>query len=104
MRGGKSVLDWVQLLYYKYHKLNPHRGGSCIDSSEWINSKKATTNPINKKGNKYFQYTITVALNHDKITGKPKRITKIKLFISIYNWEEINYTLKKYDEDHIILQ
>ena len=91
-------------MYYKYHKINPHRGESYIDSSDWIKRKKATINTINKKGNKYFQYTITLALNHDKITGKPKRITKFKLFISIYNWEGINYTSKKYDEDHITLQ
>ena len=59
---------------------------------------------MNKKGNKYFQYTITLALNHVKITEKPTRITKFKLFISIYHWEGINYTSKKYDEDHIMLQ
>ena len=26
------IFDYVQLLYYKYHKINPNRGGSYIDS------------------------------------------------------------------------
>ena len=30
-------------------------------------TKKATINSINKKDNKFFQYSVTVALNHDEI-------------------------------------
>ena len=44
-----AVFDYVQLLYYKCHKINPDRGGSYIDSSDWIKNKKATVNPANKK-------------------------------------------------------
>ena len=40
------------------------RGGSYIDS-DWIKNKKATINPINKKGNKCFQYGVTVVLNYE---------------------------------------
>ena len=36
--------------------------------------------PINKKYNKCFQYTVTVALNHEEIGKSPGRITKIKPF------------------------
>ena len=38
--------------------------GSYIDSPDWIKNKNATINPINKKDDKCFQYTVTVALNH----------------------------------------
>ena len=39
----------------------------------WLDNKKAkvTTNAINKKYNKCFQYAVTVALNHKKV-GKQK--------------------------------
>ena len=64
MKGSKFVFDYVQLLYDKCDKINPNRGGSYIDSSDWIKNKKATINPINKKYNKCFQYAGSVGLNH----------------------------------------
>ena len=65
MKGSEFGFDYVHLLYYKCYKINANRGGSYIDSPDWIKSKKATTNPINKKDNKCFQYAVTVALNHE---------------------------------------
>ena len=87
IKGSEFVFNYVQFLYYKCHKINPNRGGSCIDSPDWINNKKATINPINKKDNKSFQYAVTVALNYDKIKKDPQKITKIKTFIYKYKWE-----------------
>ena len=49
MKGSEFVFDYVPLLYYKYHKINPNRGGSYIDSPDWIKSKKTAINLINKK-------------------------------------------------------
>ena len=49
MRGSEFAFDYVQLLYYKCHKINLNRGGSYIDSPDWIKNKKTTVNPINKK-------------------------------------------------------
>ena len=49
MRGSDFIFDCTHLLYCKCHKINFKRGGSYIDSPDWIKSKKATTNPINKK-------------------------------------------------------
>ena len=82
MKGSEFVYDYAQLFYYKRHKINPNRGGSYIDSLDWIKNKKATINPINKKYNKCFQYTVTVALNYEEIKEDPQRITKIKPFIN----------------------
>ena len=43
MRGSDFIFDSVQLLYYKYHNINFKRGGSYINSPDWI--KKVTINP-----------------------------------------------------------
>ena len=56
IKGSKFVFSDVDLLYYKCHKINLHRGGSYIDSPDWLKNKKATINPINKRDNKCFQY------------------------------------------------
>ena len=77
--------------------MNFKRGGSYIDSSDWIKIRKTTNNPINKNGNKCFQYAITVALNHEEIEKNPERIAKIKPFVDNYNWEGINYPSEKVD-------
>ena len=39
IKGSEFVLDYVQLLYYKCHKINPNRGGSYLDSPNWIKTK-----------------------------------------------------------------
>ena len=54
MKGSEFVFDYVQLLNYKCHKINPNCSGSYIDSPDWIKNKKAIINPINKK-DKCFQ-------------------------------------------------
>ena len=97
MKGSEFVFDYVQLLYYKCHKINPSCSGSYIDSSDWIKNKKATINPINKKDNKCFQYAVAVALNYEEIKKDPQGITKIKSFISKCNWEGINFPPGKDD-------
>ena len=64
MRGSDfSFFDSVQLFYYKCHEINCKRGGSFIDSPDWIKKKKATINPKNRN-NKSFQYAAAVALNY----------------------------------------
>ena len=50
--------------------------------------KKQQQIPSIKKDNKCFQYTVTVALNHEKIGGHPERITKIKPFTKIIGKEK----------------
>ena len=67
MRGSDFIFDCAHLLYCKCHKINFKRGGSYIDSPDWIKNKKTTTNPINKNNNKCFQYAVTVALKHEEI-------------------------------------
>ena len=51
MKGSDFIFDCAHLLYYKCHKIGFKRGGSYIDSPDWIKSE-TTINPINKKDNK----------------------------------------------------
>ena len=88
--GSNFVFESVDLLSYHIHKTNLKRGKSYIKSPEWILNKRATINPKNKD-NKCFQYSITVALNHQNIENHPERISNIKPFIDQYNWEGIDF-------------
>ena len=49
MKGSEFVFDYVHLLYYKYHKINPNFAGLYIDCPHWLKSIKAKINPVNKK-------------------------------------------------------
>ena len=60
---------------------NTNRGGSYIDTPNWIKRKKATINPIFKQDIKCFQYAGIVALNHEEVK---KRLTKNKKNQTIY--------------------
>ena len=44
MRGSEFVFDSIDLLYYHLQKIGLKRGGSYIDSPEWLKNKKATVN------------------------------------------------------------
>ena len=94
MKGSDFIFDSVNLLYYKCYKTNLNRGGSYIDSPDWIKNKKATMNPVNND-DKYFHYAAIVALNHEETVRN--RISKIKLFINKYNSKGINYSSGKDD-------
>ena len=90
MKGSDFEFDGVSFLYYDFNKISINRGGSYIDSPQWLKNKKSTINPIN---NDYqcFQYAVTLALNLDKIRKNPQRISKIKPFIDQYNWKDIDF-------------
>ena len=88
--GSNFVFESVDLLSYHIHKTSLKRGKSYIKSPEWLINKRATINPKNKD-NKCFQYSITVALNHQNIENHPERISNIKPFIDKYNWKGIDF-------------
>ena len=81
MRGSKFVFDNIDSLYYKLHKIILNRGGSYIDSPKWLENKKATKKPKNKKDGKCFQYPLTVALICEQIKRHLERISNIKPII-----------------------
>ena len=65
-KSSGFAFDCVHILHYKYHKINPNRGWSYIDSPDWTKFKKEAINPTSKKDNKSFQYTVTIALNLER--------------------------------------
>ena len=95
MRGSNFLFffDSFSLLYYKLHKISLNRGGSYIDSPEWL---KKTINPKNND-HKCFQYAITAVLNHQNIKKYPQRISKVKAFVDQYNWKEIDFPSHQID-------
>ena len=97
MKDSEFFSGQLQLLYYKYHKINPVHDGSFICSPDLIKSEKAIINPINKKDNKCFQYAVTVALNYEEIKKDAQRYAKIKLFINKCNQKRLNFPLEKDD-------
>ena len=82
MRGSDLIFDSHQLMYYKCHKVNFKRGGSHIDSPDWIKKKKATIN-LKNMDDKRFQYAATVILNYEEIKRNSERVSNIKSFINL---------------------
>ena len=41
MKSSEFVLDYIQLLYCKCHKINPNCGGSYINPPDWIRNKES---------------------------------------------------------------
>ena len=72
MRSSDFFFNCIHLLYYKCHKMNFKRGALYIESPGWIKNIKATVNPVNKKGNRCFQYAVTIALNLEEIRPTKK--------------------------------
>ena len=90
MRGSEFEFDGINFFYYSFNKMSIYRGGTYIDSPKWLKDKKSTINPKNNDV-KCFQYAVTLALNLDNIDNHPERISKIKPFISQYNWKDIDF-------------
>ena len=47
MRGSEFIFDRVDALYYNLNKIILSRGGSYIDSPEWLKNKKSAINSRN---------------------------------------------------------
>ena len=94
MRRSEFVFDSVDLSHNNLHKISLNRGGSYIDSPEWLKNKKAKINPKNYD-DKCSQYTITASLNYKQIKSHPERVSKIKPFIDLYSWKEIFHHIEK---------
>ena len=90
MKGSDFEFDGVNFLYYDFNKTSINRGGSYIDSTQWLKNKKSTINP-QKNDDKCFQYAVTLALNLNSLDNHPERISKIKPFINKYNWKDIDF-------------
>ena len=89
LNGSNFVFEIVDSLSYTFHKISLKRWKSYINSPEWVINKRAILNPKNKD-NKFFEYSITVALNHQITENHPERILNTEPFINQYNWKGID--------------
>ena len=90
MRGRDFVFESADSLQYHIHKISLNRGGSYVDSPDWIKHKRATINPKNKD-NGCFKYAVTIALKHENINNQPERISNLKPLFDQYNWKNIEF-------------
>ena len=71
MKGCDFVFDYVHILYYKYHKINPNRGGSYIESSDWIKNKQQQFLLIKEKvgenSEKYITFRVPIEKKWTKL-------------------------------------
>ena len=100
MKGSDFAFDGVNSLYYDFKKTHINRGGSYIDSLQWLKNKKSTINPKNND-DKCFQYAVTLALNLNRVDNHPERISKIKPFIDQHNWKDIDFPAMGKDRKEI---
>ena len=61
-------------MHYKCPKVSFKRGGSYIESPDWIKNKKSTIT-LQNKDEKYFQYAGTTVLNYKEIESHPERVS-----------------------------
>ena len=47
MKGSDFEFDSANFFYYDFNKTSINRGGSYIDSPQWLKNKKSTINPKN---------------------------------------------------------
>ena len=78
VRASEFVFDYVESLNYIFHKVDLKRSGSYIETPDWIQ-------------NKCFQHAITIALNYDEIKKHHQRVNKVKPFVNIGDWSEIDF-------------
>ena len=55
IKGRNFVFESVYLMDYKLHRVRLKRGGSYIKSPEWLENKKAITNPKNENDDECFR-------------------------------------------------
>ena len=84
MKGSSFIFYCVDLLYYHLHKVSLNKGGSYIDSPEFIKHKKSTINPQNNydDDNECLRYTIIAAVKYADINNNPERVSKLRPFIN----------------------
>ena len=96
MKGSDFLFNEINYLYYDLNRITISKGGSYIESPEWLKDKKCCINQKNND-NKCFQYAATLALDVNSIDKHHQRISKIKPFFDNYNWKDINFPAAKKD-------
>ncbi|XP_057302762.1 uncharacterized protein LOC130636929 [Hydractinia symbiolongicarpus] len=73
-----------------FHNLWLTRGSSYIAAPKWIVSKNAIINP--KNGNEEcFRWAVIASLHYTEVEKDAQRITKLRPYVDLYNWEGIEF-------------
>ena len=70
IKGSDFVLESVDLLDSKFHRVRLEKGGSYVKSSKLLENEKAVMNPKNENNDECLRWSIISALNYNKITKK----------------------------------
>ena len=70
IKESDFVVESVDLLDYKLHRVRLKRGGSYIKSPKWLENKKAIINPKNDDDDECLRWSIISALNYNDIMKK----------------------------------
>ena len=70
IKGSNFLLESVEKMDYKLHRVRLRRGGSYIKSPEWLANKKATINPENKNDDEWLRWSTISALSYNEIMKK----------------------------------
>ncbi|XP_057313251.1 uncharacterized protein LOC130654655 [Hydractinia symbiolongicarpus] len=74
-----------------FHKFRLTRGSSYIELPKWVASKKAVINPPVNEDEECFKWAVIAPLHHEEIGKNPNRISQMKPYVDIYNWEGIEF-------------
>ena len=93
------TLDKITHLYINFDKLMLTRGGSYIELSKWLKSKKAVIN-LQNKDEECFKWAIISALHHEEIKHHPEKISLQRPYENQYYWKGLEFpvSIKKIDE------
>ena len=72
------------------HEVQLNRGGSYIETPNWVKAKKTTINPKNTTDDYCFAHSVVIALYHKQIGKNPQRRENLKPYYKHFNWEGIN--------------
>ena len=97
LRGSNFVFSGIDLTFVQFVKFKLKRGGSYIQTREWISVKKAIINPKNTKDECCFAYSIVASIHNEEIDNHPERISKLTPYNNNYDWTDINFPSEQKD-------
>ena len=81
IKGSEFTFDSADVLYYNLNKISLNRGGSYIDSPEWLKHKKETIIPKNND-DKCFQSAL-FELNYKSIGHNILYVSHLRISQSV---------------------
>ena len=90
--SSSFVYESIEDRNIHFHKIDPCRGSSFIDTPEWLKNKKATINLQNANNPYCFMYAIAIVLFHEALDNNPGRISKNLIeYVDAFSWHEIDF-------------